>query len=272
MSTRTTNTATDDDLDRISYLGGYSDTVEALPLELHRNFTLIRQLDESAQELMNNVSKDAQSIMAETTVLSPKERQERLSKIGSLLNEALKRGEEKFALAKSTYDTVDRHCTKLDTDLQKYEDEQLIGPTRKMGIATVTSTGAGTSVASVERTEKSDQVGPKKRKGNQKGTTGRGRKKVARAEEESQQGEYLSTEDSRQHAQAAISLSNLPIDPNEPLYCYCQQVSFGEMVACDNDECEIEWFHLECVGLRTPPKGKWYCKNCAEQLKIKQKK
>lgn len=34
-------------------------------------------------------------------------------------------------------------------------------------------------------------------------------------------------------------MSNLPIDPNEPLYCYCQQVSFGEMVACDNDEVNI---------------------------------
>lgn len=29
---------------------------------------------------------------------------------------------------------------------------------------------------------------------------------------------------------------DLPIDPNEPLYCYCQQVSYGEMVACDNDD------------------------------------
>ncbi|KAI9312416.1 hypothetical protein BX666DRAFT_1816252, partial [Dichotomocladium elegans] len=61
--------------------------------------------------------------------LPVKERQKQLASIGALLNEALKRGEEKFALAKSTYDTVDRHCTKLDTELQKYEDEQLIGPT-----------------------------------------------------------------------------------------------------------------------------------------------
>lgn len=27
------------------------------------------------------------------------------------------------------------------------------------------------------------------------------------------------------------------------------QVSFGQMIACENDECEIEWFHFECVGL-----------------------
>lgn len=37
-------------------------------------------------------------------------------------------------------------------------------------------------------------------------------------------------------------------------------------------KCEIEWFHLECVGLRAPPKGHWYCRNCAEELKVKQRK
>ena len=60
-------------------------------------------------------------------------------------------------------------------------------------------------------------------------------------------------------------------DPLEPVYCYCQRVSFGEMIACDNDNCAIEWFHYECVGIAPEhrPKGKWYCKECAEQLKEK---
>ena len=43
------------------------------------------------------------------------------------------------------------------------------------------------------------------------------------------------------------------IDANEPTYCYCNSVSYGEMVACDADECEREWFHLACVGLKTAP-------------------
>jgi hypothetical protein len=42
---------------------------------------------------------------------------------------------------------------------------------------------------------------------------------------------------------------------DEDLYCYCNQVSYGEMVACDGDGCEREWFHLECVGLKVAPKG-----------------
>lgn len=43
------------------------------------------------------------------------------------------------------------------------------------------------------------------------------------------------------------------IDANEPRYCYCNGVSYGEMVACDADDCEKEWFHLGCVGLRSAP-------------------
>ena len=33
------------------------------------------------------------------------------------------------------------------------------------------------------------------------------------------------------------------------------QVSFGEMVMCDNKECKTEWFHFQCVGLTENPTG-----------------
>ncbi|XP_013907422.1 PREDICTED: inhibitor of growth protein 2 isoform X3 [Thamnophis sirtalis] len=52
------------------------------------------------------------------------------------------------------------------------------------------------------------------------------------------------------------------VDPNEPTYCLCDQVSYGEMIGCDNDLCPIEWFHFSCVGLTYKPKGKWYCPKC----------
>ena len=42
----------------------------------------------------------------------------------------------------------------------------------------------------------------------------------------------------------------------EPRYCYCNGYSYGEMVACDFDGCEREWFHLECAGLAKAPTGK----------------
>ena len=75
------------------------------------------------------------------------------------------------------------------------------------------------------------------------------------------------------------------IDPNEPRYCLCGDVSYGEMVGCDNDDvsasgpyareddmltvalqCEREWFHFGCVGLteHPPRRTKWYCPDCRE--------
>ncbi|KAI5959668.1 hypothetical protein CANMA_004104 [Candida margitis] len=56
---------------------------------------------------------------------------------------------------------------------------------------------------------------------------------------------------------------------HEPTYCYCNQVSFGEMVGCDGDDCKREWFHLPCIGFKNPPKGKWYCDDCLKKMKVK---
>ncbi|KAI2617448.1 hypothetical protein GGR54DRAFT_631385 [Hypoxylon sp. NC1633] len=64
------------------------------------------------------------------------------------------------------------------------------------------------------------------------------------------------------------------VDADEPLYCYCNGVSYGEMVACDADDCEREWFHLDCVGLKAAPPSnvKWYCDNCKDRMKTGGKK
>ncbi|KAL2074780.1 hypothetical protein VTL71DRAFT_8559 [Oculimacula yallundae] len=63
------------------------------------------------------------------------------------------------------------------------------------------------------------------------------------------------------------------IDPNEPRYCLCNRVSFGTMIGCENNDCEKEWFHLECVGLTdVPPRTtKWYCPECRVTLGIGEK-
>jgi len=61
-------------------------------------------------------------------------------------------------------------------------------------------------------------------------------------------------------------------DPNEPRYCVCNQVSYGDMVACDNEDCPYEWFHYPCVGITAPPKGKWYCAPCTANMKRRGRK
>jgi len=45
----------------------------------------------------------------------------------------------------------------------------------------------------------------------------------------------------------------------ETTYCFCNNVSYGDMIACDNKNCPYEWFHFPCVGLIAKPEGKWLC-------------
>ncbi|KAF8609950.1 hypothetical protein BDV93DRAFT_601037 [Ceratobasidium sp. AG-I] len=75
----------------------------------------------------------------------------------------------------------------------------------------------------------------------------------------------------RKQTQANGSGDAGEVDPNERLYCYCGQVSFGEMIGCDGDDCALEWFHLPCVGLDIVPKDKWYCKEC-DQVRKKRRR
>ncbi|KAL4868849.1 hypothetical protein BDV12DRAFT_168766 [Aspergillus spectabilis] len=58
------------------------------------------------------------------------------------------------------------------------------------------------------------------------------------------------------------------IDPNEPRYCLCGDVSFGTMICCENQDCDREWFHLDCVGLSEVPSrtARWYCPECRIKL------
>ncbi|CAF1072470.1 unnamed protein product [Adineta steineri] len=60
-------------------------------------------------------------------------------------------------------------------------------------------------------------------------------------------------------------LSNFPGQAiDERRYCICNEMSYGDMIACDNPTCRREWFHYPCVGIVTPPKGKWFCSECAQ--------
>jgi len=63
-------------------------------------------------------------------------------------------------------------------------------------------------------------------------------------------------------------------DADNNLYCFCQRVSFGEMIGCDNEDCKNEWFHWSCVGITSPPKDDevWYCPDCAPKMEKRKKK
>lgn len=54
---------------------------------------------------------------------------------------------------------------------------------------------------------------------------------------------------------------------SEPVYCICKRIAFGEMIACDNEDCPVEWFHYPCVNLTRKPKNSWICPLCSNKRK-----
>ncbi|KAN0097205.1 hypothetical protein V8E55_001651 [Tylopilus felleus] len=52
---------------------------------------------------------------------------------------------------------------------------------------------------------------------------------------------------------------------DKELYCFCQKLSYGEMIACDNPVCPYQWFHLPCVNLKQPLPESWFCAECTKR-------
>lgn len=101
--------------------------MEHLPNELQRNFTLMRELDSRAQTLMKSIDEKADEFMS--TLVKDKDsipeevRKEKLKAIQDMFNKAKEYGDDKVQLAIQTYELVDKHIRRLDSDLARFEGE-----------------------------------------------------------------------------------------------------------------------------------------------------
>ncbi|KAI8620513.1 inhibitor of growth proteins N-terminal histone-binding-domain-containing protein [Chytriomyces sp. MP71] len=99
--------------------------IEALPLELSRNLTLMRELAGLADDVENSIKTETKGFVETLRALpTPEARTAKIANLTAVFKEYLKHGEDKVALAVQTYDLVDRHIRRLDDDLAKYEDER----------------------------------------------------------------------------------------------------------------------------------------------------
>lgn len=72
-----------------------------------------------------------------------------------------------------------------------------------------------------------------------------------------------STQSSTQLPTIASSASDS--DDDGP-WCNCQQYIEGsQLIGCDNPDCQIQWFHMSCIGLATEPDGEWFCPSCNQR-------
>ncbi|XP_062438532.1 inhibitor of growth protein 5 isoform X9 [Rhea pennata] len=222
------------------YLEHYLDSIENLPCELQRNFQLMRELDQRTEDKKAEIDSLAAEYIESVKNMLPEERVEHLKKIQSAYSKCKEYSDDKVQLAMQTYEMVDKHIRRLDADLARFEADLK----DKLEVSDFENPGA--------RSLKKGRSQKDKR-----GSRGRGRRT---SEEDTPKKKKL--KGGSEFADAVLSVHpsdvlDMPVDPNEPTYCLCHQVSYGEMIGCDNPDCPIEWFHFACVDLTTKPKGKW---------------
>uniref|UniRef100_A0A6B2LGE0 Inhibitor of growth protein n=1 Tax=Arcella intermedia TaxID=1963864 RepID=A0A6B2LGE0_9EUKA len=223
-----------------------------MPIELRRNFELMRQLDEKNQDVVekfNTIINEYKSgKISEATKLS-------IEELKGQLQDCIDRGEEKIKIAGQSYEVVDKHIRRLDQDLKKFEQELERESLQKKQQQKQVLKAQGKQKNQKNGIEDSSEVETRKPK-----------KARTQVDSDFQPSSLDTTYNTDLYdVNQGFDMPEMPIDPNEPLYCTCRRVSFGNMIGCDDPNCPIEWFHFECVGLTDPVKGKWYCPTCREK-------
>ncbi|KAL4624737.1 inhibitor of growth protein 5-like isoform X1 [Arapaima gigas] len=232
------------------YLEHYLDSIESMPCELQRNFTLMRELDDRTEEKKGEIDDLAAEYIANVKSLAGEQRVEHLQKIENAYSKCKEYSDDKVQLAMQTYEMVDKHIRRLDADLARFEKEL------KEKLSEYESTdGRGLKKTRSVKDKRSSRTRGKKGSDEELPK----KKKLKNSPE-------LSDSLLAEHSSDVL---DMPVDPNEPTYCLCHQVSYGEMIGCDNPDCPVEWFHFACVDLTTKPKGKWYCPRCIQDRKKK---
>ena len=57
-------------------------------------------------------------------------------------------------------------------------------------------------------------------------------------------------------AESDESLTSSSKADSTETFCYCKGIEEGEMIACDNAECAVEWFHTRCLRINSVPQRK----------------
>lgn len=234
------------------YLEHYLDSIEGLPCELQRNFSLMGDLDNRTEEKKEEIKELAAEYVASVRNLASEERVQHLKKIENAYNKCKEYSDDKVQLAMQIYEMVDKHIRRLDADLARFENDLQ------------DKLDSGIQDSSDEKLSRKDKKIKEK-----KGSHGRDKKE---SDQDSPKHKRQKNGPSPNISEALMHPSDvldMPVDPNEPTYCLCSQVSYGEMIGCDNADCPIEWFHFTCVGLTTKPKGKWYCPRCIQDMRKK---
>ncbi|EFP85088.2 uncharacterized protein PGTG_11257 [Puccinia graminis f. sp. tritici CRL 75-36-700-3] len=275
----------------------YFDIIDQIPLDLNRKFSCITELEASLEECKRELHEDliaytnfakemasaagpestiagtavevdneitnrlrtlAQPMLwgvvpippinADTTSGLPEHLKSLLSEISGKIIRLQELSHDKLNLAESVYVSLDRQLKRLDADLETYQDlEDQDAQVERRHHEALNDQSDGHDQSNQPSQQEQPQLTPTSTRLNQQPHVG-------------EQAQELTLEPSGSFNSA----------DDQTLYCSCQRVTFGDMVACDNPDCQGgQWFHLECVGLSQLPtednQAEWFCDQCRSQ-------
>ena len=214
----------------------FIESLESLPIDLSRNLRLLRELDAKSLSLKSECSTTANRYQQSR---SHDDKYSIVQALNELQSRRLLNADEKITLANQAYEMVEKHIRRLDDVLEELAAQPPV---------------PSSNARKKKRTVSSnDELNANKKRRKFDKPLNQVQNKAATIKK-NEQHDLTKVE--------PVGLDLFPIDPHEPRYCICNQVSFGRMVACDNAQCQIEWFHFACVKLEEEPKGKWFCEQC----------
>ncbi|BFZ24476.1 hypothetical protein BsWGS_27515 [Bradybaena similaris] len=227
-----------------TYLSDYLDTTETLPDELQRNISQMRELHVKNRAILKEINSMNSVAMKEG---GPSKN------VCHALQRALVHcqeiGDERIALVQLITDLIENRSRQLDQDREHLDPGSTKEPEPEVIVVPVKKE------VKPPEPEKPEKTNTFKRQRRQKND-------VAEEEVKEEKEKVPKKKKKRKVGKTDGNSLDMQVDPNEPVYCSCKSVSYGEMIGCDNEKCAIEWYHFGCVGLRSKPKGKWYCPDC----------
>lgn len=241
------------------YLDDFVESIEQIPQDMKHYFSHMRSLDLRVSNTYEINQKRFRQLCRDASSMSSAEIKRTWEDIKKDLTTAVEHADEKVQLSSQSYDIIDRQIRRIDIEIKKFQKDL---ESSRPGI---TEGLKDQSLALDPESSSQDNVVSRKRSRDESPGLGNDWKRQSMKKFNSQKSVQKTFAGRTPSVPAIVPPVELSQDPNEPRYCFCRQVSYGEMVGCDNDNCRIEWFHYPCVGIFEPPKGKWYCPECLER-------
>ncbi|MQL71210.1 hypothetical protein Taro_003541 [Colocasia esculenta] len=213
------------------FVDDYLEYASTLPAELQRLLSTMRELDERSQSMINQSRDQTKYFLGLHShglkKVSYEDDESVLEKVRKDIEanqeNALSLCTEKVLLARQAYDLIDGHIKRLDEDLKQFAED--LKQEGKIPVDEPTTLPPLSIIVKDEKRRSGFLTPQSKRPDFRENDWDRERDRDLE----------LMPPPGSHKKNVLTSMDIDQPDPNEPTYCVCHQVSFGDMIACDNE-------------------------------------